>query len=177
MRNHSRHLAHGAILAALYAVLTHLQNTLLPGSATWAIQMRLSEALCVLPFLFPAAAPGLFIGCLLANIISPYGALDMIFGSAATLLAALCTMLLGRENAGIGRKLLACLPPVFFNAVMVGAVLAISGAENGSFGALFAINALQVGISEAVVVYALGLPLLVWLPKSRTCRLLKEKFM
>ena len=59
MSKNTRYLAHAAIIAALYAVLTHLQNLLLPGSATWAIQMRLSEALCVLAFFTPAAIPGL----------------------------------------------------------------------------------------------------------------------
>ena len=63
-----RYWAHGAIIAALYAVLTHMQNLLLPGSASWAIQCRLSEALCVLAFFTPAAIPGLTIGCLVFNI-------------------------------------------------------------------------------------------------------------
>ncbi len=167
-----RKIVFAAMTAALYAALT----LGLAPVGFGPIQFRLSEVLCVLPFLFPSAAPGLFIGCLLANIISPYGALDMIFGSAATLLAALCTMLLGRENSGVGRKLLACFPPVFFNAVMIGAVIAITGAENGSFGALFAINAFQVGLSEAVVVYGAGFPLLMWLPKTRLYRSIREKF-
>ena len=68
MVRHTRHLAHAAILAALYAVLTYLQNILVPGSATWAIQLRMSEALCVLAFFTPAAAPGLAIGCLIFNL-------------------------------------------------------------------------------------------------------------
>jgi len=68
MKNQARYLAHGAIIAALYAVLTHMQNLLLPGSATWAIQMRLSEVLCILAFFTPAAVPGLSIGCLLFNL-------------------------------------------------------------------------------------------------------------
>ena len=71
MSKNTRYLAHAAIIAALYAVLTHLQNLLLPGSATWAIQMRLSEALCVLAFFTPAAIPGLTLGCLLFNITAP----------------------------------------------------------------------------------------------------------
>ena len=62
MSKNTRYLAHAAIIAALYAVLTHLQNLLLPGSATWAIQMRLSEELCVLAFFTPADIPGLTLG-------------------------------------------------------------------------------------------------------------------
>ena len=64
-------MVHAAIIAALYAVLTHMQNLILPGSASWAIQMRLSEALCVLAFFTPAAVPGLTIGCLLFNLTFP----------------------------------------------------------------------------------------------------------
>ena len=65
---HTRYLVQAAIIAALYAVLTHMQNLLLPGSATWAIQMRISEALCVLAFFTPAAVPGLSLGCQLFNL-------------------------------------------------------------------------------------------------------------
>ena len=61
-------LARGAIIAALYAVLTHFQNILIPGSATWAIQCRVSEALCVLALFTPAAIPGLAVGCFLFNV-------------------------------------------------------------------------------------------------------------
>ena len=68
MTKNARQLAHAAIIAALYVVLTHAQNALLPGSATWAIQMRLSEALCVLACFTPAAIPGLAVGCLVFNI-------------------------------------------------------------------------------------------------------------
>ena len=85
MSNRTRFLAHAAIIAALYAVLTHLQNLVLPGSATWAIQMRLSEALCVLSFFTPAAIPGLSLGCLLFNLT--YSAtlpLDFLVGTLAT---------------------------------------------------------------------------------------------
>lgn len=89
MSKNTRFLTHAAVIAALYAVLTHLQNVLLPGSTTWAIQMRLSEALCVLSFFTPAAIPGLTVGCLVFNIT--YAAalpLDFLVGSLATLLAA-----------------------------------------------------------------------------------------
>ena len=65
MTKNTRYVTQAAVIAALYAALTHLQNLLLPGSATWMIQMRMSEALCVLAFFTPAAIPGLTIGCLL----------------------------------------------------------------------------------------------------------------
>ena len=82
-------LSLSAIIAALYTILTHLQNTLLPGTASWAIQCRISEALCVLALFTPAAIPGLSIGCLLFNITFAAALpLDWIIGTAATLIAA-----------------------------------------------------------------------------------------
>ena len=69
-KNYTRFIVYAAVIAALYAVLTHLQNILLPGSASMAIQMRISEALCVLAFFTPAAIPGLSIGCLTASILT-----------------------------------------------------------------------------------------------------------
>ena len=68
MKRHSRIIAYSALIAAMYAALTHFQNLLIPGSATWAIQCRLSEALCVLALFTPAAVSGLSIGCLLFNM-------------------------------------------------------------------------------------------------------------
>ena len=68
MNKNVRHLTHSALIAAMYVALTYLQNLLIPGSATWAIQFRVSEALCVLALYTPAAIPGLTIGCLLFNI-------------------------------------------------------------------------------------------------------------
>ena len=88
MKKHTRKLAHAAIIAALYAVLTHFQNILLPGSATWAIQMRLSEALCILAFFTPAAAMGLAVGCLVFNLTFAAALpLDFLVGTIATYLA------------------------------------------------------------------------------------------
>ena len=81
----SRFLAHGALIGALYVALTYLQNFLIPGSASWAIQFRASEAMCVLALFTPAAIPGLTLGCMLFNI-SFAGALplDFLVGSLAT---------------------------------------------------------------------------------------------
>ena len=82
MNKRVKNLTHAAIIAALYAVLTHLQNLLLPGSASWAIQCRLSEALCILAFFTPAAIPGLSIGCLLFNLtFAPALPLDWLLGT------------------------------------------------------------------------------------------------
>ena len=88
--NKTRYLTQAAIIAALYAVLTHMQNLLLPGTTTWAIQMRISEAMNVLAFFTPAAIPGLSLGCLVFNLT--YAGtlpLDFLVGTLATFLAAL----------------------------------------------------------------------------------------
>ena len=148
----ARYLARAAIVAAIYVVLTYLAG--IWNLAYGPVQFRFSEALTVLPFLMPEAIPGLFVGCVVSNLLSPYGLLDLIVGSAATLLAALWT-------AKCRRRGIAPLPPVVCNAVLVGAMIAWYEAGFGpGFAAAFAYNALTVGAGEAVVCYALGLPLL-----------------
>ena len=148
----TRYLTRAAVIAALYVVLTYLAG--LMNLAYGPVQFRFSEALTVLPFLFPEAVPGLFVGCVVSNLISPYGALDLVVGSAATLLAALWT-------AKCGRRWFAPMPPVVANAVLVGAMIAWYEAGFGAgFPLAFAYNALTVGLGELVVCYALGLPLL-----------------
>lgn len=142
----------------------------LGGIAYGPIQFRVAEALCILPFFFPFSVWGLFVGCIIANLISPYP-LDIVVGPLATLIAALCTMRIGKTGRnGISVKILACLPPILINAVFIGALIAyyLTGAgDAGAFTAAFAINGLQVGFGQFVVLFALGLPLMVYLPKTR----------
>ncbi|MDD5954079.1 MAG: QueT transporter family protein [Firmicutes bacterium] len=159
MRKNTRYLTQAAIIAALYAVLTHLQNILLPGSATWAIQCRLSEALCILAFFTPAAIPGLTIGCLLFNITFA-GALplDWVVGSLATLLAA-AAMWAVRGLTVRGYPLAGMLMPALTNAVLVGWELTVY------IGGGFAINALYVALGELIVLLTLGSLLLHILQK------------
>ena len=148
----TRYLTRAAVIAALYVALTYLAG--LMNLAYGPVQFRFSEALTVLPFLFPEAVPGLFVGCIVSNLLSPYGALDLIVGSAATLLAAIWTN-------KCGRRWFAPMPPVVANAVLVGAMIAWYEAGFGAgFPLAFAYNALTVGLGELVVCYALGLPLL-----------------
>lgn len=155
-------LAIAGVIAALYAVLAYFASIF--GVAYGPIQCRFSEALCVLPFLFPAATPGLFVGCLVANLLSPYGALDIIFGSLATLLAAVWTQ-------HTHHKWLAPLPPVLCNAVIVGAVISFEEIGfTGAFAGTFAYNAITVGLGEAIACYVLGGVLLTVLPKVPALR-------
>ncbi|WP_297710010.1 QueT transporter family protein [Dysosmobacter sp.] len=155
-------LATAGVIAALYAVLAYFASIF--GIAYGPIQCRFSEALCVLPFLFPAATPGLFVGCLVANLLSPYGALDIIFGSLATLLAAVWTQ-------HTHHKWLAPLPPVLCNAVIVGAVISFQQTGfTGAFAGAFVYNAVTVGVGEAIACYVLGGVLLTVLPKVPALR-------
>jgi len=145
-----RFIVHAAVIAALYAVLTHLQNLLLPGSATWAIQMRLSEMLCVLAFLTPAAIPGLSLGCLVFNLT--YAGtlpLDFLVGTLATLLAAIIMWYL-RNVRVKGYPLLGMMMPALWNAILVGWELAVY------IGGGFWMNALYVAIGEAAVLLVFG---------------------
>ena len=149
----TKQLTLAAVIAAAYAALT----LCLP--AYGAIQVRLSEAFTVLPFLFPAAVPGVAVGCLVDNLLSPYGLIDVVCGTAATLLAALWT-------SRIRHRALAPLPPVLCNGAIIGAMLAWYEVGFGpGFWGIFAMNALTVGLGELVACYGLGLPILIALPK------------
>ena len=150
MKNHSRQLARAAIIAALYAVLTHAQNLFLPNSASFAIQMRLSEALCVLAFFTPAAIPGLTAGCLIFNITFASALpLDWLLGSLATLTAAAAMWGLRRVQVA-GYPLPGMLMPALTNAVLVGWELSVY------IGGGFWLNALYVAIGELAVLLTCG---------------------
>ena len=109
----TKYLLQGAVIAAVYAVLTIVLAPISYGP----MQVRISEALTVLPVFTPAAVPGLFVGCFVANMVGPYGAVDMICGSAATLIAALLTYKLKDKTW------LAPLPPVVLNGIIIGGML------------------------------------------------------
>ena len=150
MNKKVRFIVYAALIAALYAALTHMQNLLLPGSATWVIQFRASEALCVLAFFTPAAIPGLGIGCLLFNLT--YAAtlpLDFLVGTLASLLAAAAMWLL-RKVTVKGFPLPGLLMPALFNALLVGWELSVY------VGGSFWLNALYVAVGEAAVLLTLG---------------------
>lgn len=137
-----RKLTLSAMIAALYAALTAALAPISYGPA----QFRLSEILTLLPFFMPEAVPGLFIGCLAANVIGGFGPLDIAVGSSATLLAAWLT----RRMPNLW---LAALPPVIVNAAAVGAVIACA-AKIPYLTAM-----LYIGASEAAVCLLLGVPL------------------
>lgn len=147
-----RFITKTALIAALYAALTLL---LMPISFG-VIQFRVSEALTVLPMFTLSAVPGLAIGCLLANCIGGFGLVDIVFGTLATLLAAVSSRCLRRY------KWLVPLPPVIFNAFIVGAYLYLLAPSETTL--FFSI--VSIGFSELVVTYVLGIPLILLLEKQ-----------
>ncbi len=150
MQKKIRRTVNAAIIAALYILLTHMQNFLLPGSASMAIQFRASEALCILAFFTPSAIYGLAVGCMLFNLTSGLALpLDFLLGTLATLLAT-CLMWLSRRITIKGFPLPGLLMPAVTNALLVGWELSIY------IGGAFWLNALYVAIGEAAVLLTLG---------------------
>ena len=138
------YIAQAAMIAALYVVLTYFINAF--NLASGAIQVRISEALTILPVFTPAAIPGLFIGCLLSNTLTGCVIWDIVFGSMATLIAAVGTYLLRNT------KFIFTLPPVIANAVIVPFVLKYAYGLGDAYWYLF----VTVGIGEIISVCILG---------------------
>lgn len=153
-----RDLTLAAVIAALYAALGYFGNVF--GLTFGAVQIRFAEALAVLPFLFPSAGPGLAIGCLITNLLSPYGPIDVIVGTLATAVAAWLTMKMPKWY-------LAAIPPVAVNAVLLPPLWAWAetGALNGGFWAACGLHAVTFLVGEAIACYGLGTLLLRWLPR------------
>lgn len=168
MKSKTIYLTQAAIIAAAYVVLT------LPFAqfSFGQIQFRLAEALTVLAALTPAAIPGLFLGCLLTNTIYPsgLGLVDIIFGSLATLIAAFLTWRLSRRLAPAKTwwaAAITILPPVIVNALVVGFYLPFLLPDTQPSILVVATFMLSIALSESVVVYAIGWPLLLGLRKTR----------
>lgn len=149
-------LTQAGMIAALYVVLTLFANAL--GLANYAIQVRFSEALTILPYFTPAAIPGLFVGCLLSNLLTGCMPLDVIFGSLATLLGAVGTWLLRKHI-----KWLAPVPPIVANILIVPFVLAYVYHFEGSIPYFM----VTVGAGEIISCGILGMILLISLEKYR----------
>ena len=155
-RFRTRRLALAGLIAAIYAAAT----LLLPIPQYMGVQFRVAEAMTVLPFLFPEAVPGLAVGCFLANLLGSPIMLDWVFGTLATLLAALW-------SRRMPNLYLAALPPVVCNAVIVGAEIAwFIVQDGGAFWPAYALNALTVGLGELAACCLLGIPLARLLEKT-----------
>ena len=148
-------ITQAAMIAALYVVLTVFINAF--NLASGAIQVRISEALTVLPFFTPAAIPGLFIGCLISNIVTGCLPWDVVFGSMATLIGALGTYALRKY------KFLAPIPPILANALIVPIILIKVYAIPDAYWFLL----LTVGAGEVISCGILGMILLFALNKYK----------
>ncbi|HEX3027084.1 MAG TPA: QueT transporter family protein [Clostridia bacterium] len=150
MNQKNKFIAMAAAIAAIYCVLTLVFAPI----SFREIQFRISEIMTVLPFFTPAAIPGLFVGCVLANIASPLGPIDMAVGGAASLIAAYLTR-------KMPNKALAPLPPVIVNGIFVGVELHLI------YKLPLLLTMLYVALGEAAVCYLLGLPFLFALEKLK----------
>lgn len=155
MNKKVKFLTYSAVIAALYIVLTYVAQAF--GLASGAIQLRLSEALCILPYFTPAAIPGLFIGCLLANVLTGCVFWDVLFGSLATLIGALFAYMLRK------RKWLVSIPNILSNTIIVPFVLRIVYDAPGTLAYFM----LTVGAGEILSCGVLGMLLLFGLQKHR----------
>ena len=147
-------LTQAAMIAALYVVFTLIAAAL--GLSSMQVQIRFSEALTILPYFTPAAIPGVFIGCLLSNILAGGALLDIIFGSLATLIAAVGTYLLRRQ------KWLAPIPPIVANTLIIPFVLKAAY----GIGPVW-LSFITVGAGELLSAGVLGMLLLLVLEKYR----------
>ena len=146
-----RFIAHASIIAAVYVLLTYISFVF--GLASGAVQLRISEALTVLPMFIPAAVPGLFVGCVIANLLSGCAVWDVIFGSIATFAAAYVTKRFAQ------RPLIGFISPVFFNTLIVPPVVyyVYGGTATliATYIGVFAGEVLSVGIFGSVLYYHL----------------------
>jgi len=163
----TRNIALAGMIAAMYVALVYV----LAEFSFFAFQLRVAEVLTILPFIFPAAIPGVFVGCLVSNILlSPLGLPDYIFTPLATLAAAYLT-------SRCKTRWLAPLPPVILNAIAVSAILTLFDPEvlssMGASMSTFIAIGLSIFVSQAIVCAGLGIPLLYAIEKLK----LQERFL
>lgn len=155
MNNKVKNLVLSSLIAALYASITILLAPISFGQ----LQIRVSEAMTILPFLSSFSIPGLFIGCIIANLVGGYGIIDIVFGSLATLIAGILTYYIGKSNIKF-KRLLAPLPPVLINAIVVAGILKYT------LNLPFFISMVWVGLGEALSCYVFGLMVLSFIEKN-----------
>lgn len=154
-------IARTAIIAALYFVLTFFLQPISYGP----VQFRVAEALTILPIFFIEAIPGLTIGCLLANIFSPFGWYDMTFGTMATLIASVLTRLIWQSmkmRRERDKLLFALMPPVVVNALILPLIWLIFASD-----IMFFFNMGMITLTQTAVIYLLGIPLYYGIKKSK----------
>lgn len=170
----SRYIAQAGMIAALYAAATLIAIMFLQGLAWGPVQFRISEAICVVAVITPAAIPGLTVGCIIANLINmvvsgtgALGLLDVVFGSFATLLGSiLCWKLRSKPALAIGSFVLAnaLIVPAYLPLILQGlgfyTIPFTDISIDGAYLPMYLFGVIATGIGEALVIYVLGLPLL-----------------
>ncbi|MCB2289581.1 QueT transporter family protein [Clostridium sp. CS001] len=156
-----RRIVFAAMVAAIYAALTLSLSFFSFG----VVQYRIAEGLTILPYFASFSIPGLVIGCIVSNIISPLGIMDMVFGSIATLIAAISTYYIGKSKLHF-KRVLAPLPAVIINAIIIGILLRVLYFKTMPLSLCM----LQVAWGEFVCCYGIGLPLIYVIEKNPILR-------
>lgn len=159
MKKNTRFLAQAGMIAAIYTALTLISAMF--GLASGAIQIRISEMLCVLPIYTAAAIPGVTVGCLISNIICGGTVYDIIFGTLATLIGVLIAYFIRRL------PYLASIPTILSNAIIIPVVLIVSGVGGWN---MFPYFAATVGLGEIIACGVLGTVLVVYMEKHPSAR-------
>lgn len=155
MNSKTKKIVYGALIAAVYAAVTVALAPISYGQ----IQVRVAEALTIMPFFSSYSIFGLFVGCIIANMIGGNGIFDVVFGSLATLISAVITYYIGKSDLRY-KRYLAPLPPVVINGIIIGIEL------NFLYKLPLVASMLWVGLGELIACYVLGLPLLLYIDKN-----------
>ncbi|MDI3312397.1 MAG: QueT transporter family protein [Thermoanaerobacterium sp.] len=155
MNSKTKKIVYGALIAAVYAAVTVALAPISYGQ----VQVRVAETLTIMPFFSSYSIFGLFVGCIIANMIGGNGIFDVVFGSLATLISAVITYYIGKSNLRY-KRYLAPLPPVVINAIIIGIEL------NFLYKLPLVASMLWVGLGEMIACYVLGLPLLLYIDKN-----------
>ena len=155
MNKRVKHICHAALIAALYVLLTYIAAAM--GLSSGVIQVRFSEALCVLPYFTPAAIPGVTVGCLLANMMTGCAVWDIVFGTLATFIGAILARVLRKT------KWLVPLPSVLANMIAIPPILMFVYGADDAYPFLL----LTVGLGEVISIYGIGMLLLFALNKRK----------
>lgn len=161
----TRRLCRAGIIAALYTVLTYAFGAL---SSQGLLQIRPAEALCLLPLFYAEAVPALFVGCMLANVLSVYGIYDVLLGSLATLIAALCTYFVGKVIRHVAAKIaVGGIFPVLLNTLVIPLLIVFFSPDYEATSTPYWLYALSIFLTESLWVYALGTPLALFVRKMQ----------
>jgi len=170
MKISAKKLARTAIFGAVYWIITFISAP----AAFGPIQLRISEAMMVLPYFFPWTSPGLILGCALSNMSSVYGIYDVLFGTLATAITVILISYCGKKRSKTSVAV-AVLIPGIVNGLIIGLMTALITMPADELVGAFFLFAAEVFASETAVMLIIGLPALLALPKSKLYVFMSEK--